>query len=384
MAPGSPNPLDEPWLPFPFTARQLAALMTDGWGYFIQEKYGDWDDGPDEDELHSVGMLGGKAKEALVAAYRAYRHAVDVAPRLDRGLESAAGAIAQQYDVAREAVMAQEGLRVEGIAGAESVERLARVNDAVADLRRLRAEARKTANDAHSRWRRAVVQHLLLPVEQVPADAFESMILRAIPTDRRAEAIHQLKMQQGFQNSNEGKAHWDLLCQQHDVECALLEYQQKRPQSITEIAIRDDRVKQLKDDLAAISKQLAVLAASDAANASLRRGASAGDLPALCHPALLATRDALCSAFGGYGLRREWFDDLHSRSWLLAARKVVGKGQRGQVIEPLFCPFEVMNGLVEKSRKSRLTAEAGWRILESRFPAVYAQKHIADPREPPG
>ena len=30
MTPGSPNPLDEPWLRFPFTARQLAALMTDG------------------------------------------------------------------------------------------------------------------------------------------------------------------------------------------------------------------------------------------------------------------------------------------------------------------------------------------------------------------
>jgi hypothetical protein len=65
VAPGSPNPLDEPWLRFPFTARQLAALMTDGWGYFIQEKYGDWQDGPDGDELLSIGRLGGKAKEAL-------------------------------------------------------------------------------------------------------------------------------------------------------------------------------------------------------------------------------------------------------------------------------------------------------------------------------
>ncbi len=40
--PGSPNPLDEPWLRFPFTARQLAAFMADGWGFFIQERYGDW------------------------------------------------------------------------------------------------------------------------------------------------------------------------------------------------------------------------------------------------------------------------------------------------------------------------------------------------------
>ena len=80
--PSVPNPLDEPWLPFPFTARQLAALMIDGWGHFIREKYGDWDHGPDSDGLANLGPRAGKAREALMAAYEAYRRAQRLAPSL--------------------------------------------------------------------------------------------------------------------------------------------------------------------------------------------------------------------------------------------------------------------------------------------------------------
>lgn len=54
--------------------------MVDGWGRGIQEKYGDWEVGPDEDEMQSIGMLGGKAREVLQAAYAAYRSAVEMAP----------------------------------------------------------------------------------------------------------------------------------------------------------------------------------------------------------------------------------------------------------------------------------------------------------------
>ena len=103
MAPGSPNPLDEPWLKFPFTARQLAALMVEGWGRSIQEAYGDWDDGPNKDDLQRISLLGGKATEALSAAYAAYRDAVEMAPRLDSTLEETARELTEQYDVAREA-----------------------------------------------------------------------------------------------------------------------------------------------------------------------------------------------------------------------------------------------------------------------------------------
>ena len=85
--------------------------MADGWGYFIQGKYGEWDDGPDEDELRSIGLLGGKAKEVLRAAYVACRHAVGMAPRLDRGMAVSALEITQQYNAAREAAMAREELR---------------------------------------------------------------------------------------------------------------------------------------------------------------------------------------------------------------------------------------------------------------------------------
>lgn len=79
MAPGSPNPLDEPWLRFPFTARQLTAFMTDGWGRFIEQKYRDWKDGPNDEGLLSISHPRGQAKEALRAAYAAHRRAITMA-----------------------------------------------------------------------------------------------------------------------------------------------------------------------------------------------------------------------------------------------------------------------------------------------------------------
>lgn len=375
--PGSPNPLDEPWLRFPFTARQLAALMTDGWGYFIRQRYGGWDEGPDEDELQSVGSRGGKAKEVLRAAYAAYRHAVGLAPRLDPGLEIKALEIAKQYGAAREAAMAQEKLREHRGSDPEYTARLARVNEAVAVLRRATDDARKAADTAHSRWRRAVVQHLLLPIDEVSAECFENLALRALPPDRRAQAFHQMQAQREFEDSDEGKAHWELDCEKQRLAAELRRWQLLHPQSVTEAVLKDAKLKALTAESVGISDRMRALE-------GVSSPALSPDAVALPDYARLATRDALVAAFCGYGLKRSWFNDLKSRKWLLDARKVRGEGQRGRRLEPLFCPFEVMTGLVEKSRKSCLSANAGWRILEHQFPTVYIANSVGDPRDPPG
>ena len=100
---------------------------------------------------------------------------------------------------------------------------------------------------------------------------------------------------------------------------------------------------------------------------------------------LMATLAELLDAFGKWGMRAAWFDDLNSRQWLLDARRRKGQGQRGNVIEPLFCPFAVMNGMIEKVRKtSRLNPDAAWRTLEHKFPKVYATFEGYDPRERTG
>lgn len=100
---------------------------------------------------------------------------------------------------------------------------------------------------------------------------------------------------------------------------------------------------------------------------------------------LLATPTELLEAFGKWGLLAAWFKDLNSRKWLLDARIKKGHGQRGHSIEPLFCPYAVMNGLIGKVRKAnRLKPETAWRTLEHKFPKVYAEFAPNDPREGTG
>lgn len=97
---------------------------------------------------------------------------------------------------------------------------------------------------------------------------------------------------------------------------------------------------------------------------------------------LLATPAELLDAFGKWGMEAAWFDDLNSRQWLLGARRKKGQGQRGQIVEPLFCPYAVMNGLIEKVRKARrLKPDTAWRTLAHKFPRVYAEFAEYDPRD---
>jgi hypothetical protein len=128
VGPGSPNPADLPLLPFPFAARELAAMMVDGWGSHIQLHYGDWDDGPDQVQLQSLGILDSLAADALAAAYAAYRDAAAKAPKLKPELEEQATLLGRQLEDARRSAISSERLREPGITDAEYAERLARVH----------------------------------------------------------------------------------------------------------------------------------------------------------------------------------------------------------------------------------------------------------------
>ena len=104
--------------------------------------------------------------------------------------------------------------------------------------------------------------------------------------------------------------------------------------------------------------------------------------------AFLATRQQILDAFGNWGFKKDWFNNLNDRRWLQTARKQRGQSQRGQVVEPLFCPFEVMQGLVKwtrpKNGAQRMSEGKGWQVLEHKFPDAYARFSIGDQRERTG
>jgi len=98
---------------------------------------------------------------------------------------------------------------------------------------------------------------------------------------------------------------------------------------------------------------------------------------------LLATPNQLTSAFKSYtGMDANWFSQLKDTPALFAARKVRGQGGRGHIAEPLFCPYEVLQWLINPNRRKgrKLSPEKGWQLFESHFPRAYNAFSMGDPR----
>ncbi len=78
-----------------------------------------------------------------------------------------------------------------------------------------------------------------------------------------------------------------------------------------------------------------------------------------------------------------WFSNLKDTPKLKAARKFIGQGGRGHIAEPLFCPYEVMQWLIDPKRKKgrSLTETKAWQLLRVNFPKVYEQYEIGDPND---
>ncbi len=96
---------------------------------------------------------------------------------------------------------------------------------------------------------------------------------------------------------------------------------------------------------------------------------------------IVATRKELIDAFGGITkMDMTWFDNLTDAPKLKAARKFKGQGGRNSA-EPLFCPFEVLQWLVDPQRRKGkpINDTTAWRLLKGHFLKVYNQHSIGDP-----
>jgi hypothetical protein len=97
---------------------------------------------------------------------------------------------------------------------------------------------------------------------------------------------------------------------------------------------------------------------------------------------MLATPEQLIGAFGNFtGMCKAWFDNLTDTPRLLAARRVTGTGGK-HYTPPLFCPFEVMQWLIDEKRKKgrKVSPEKAWHLLQSNFEKVYNTRSAGDPR----
>lgn len=154
---GGGNPYDEPLLPFPFTAKQLAAFMVDGYGeMFLRLEFGEWEDGPDIGADYPTLRLPASAREVMDEAYAAFRVAAKGAehllPQDVRRLES--------VHVAAKAKLRRFERRNEQDAeNPEHFERKRCVDNAKSELENARAQD----TDISRMWRKAVVTHLLMP-----------------------------------------------------------------------------------------------------------------------------------------------------------------------------------------------------------------------------
>lgn len=244
--PGSPDPLVEPWLPFPFTARQLAALLMDGWGYFIRQALGDWDDGPDPVLLDRLGSRGAKAREALTLAYEAGRMAIHLAPSLNESLLKRARRLSVQFDQANNEANRREAIREPGISKDEYNRRREIAKESVSALRKKAVRAQTTADAAETAWRRAVVQHLLLPISEVPEDAFGDLAFQVVPPSDRAQFIYERQLGVEWRASEAGKAHWARISEHMDLENDLRAWQLLTPSTVTEKDLRDGHIARIR------------------------------------------------------------------------------------------------------------------------------------------
>jgi len=155
-----PDPLEDPNLPIPFTARELAAFMVDGIGAMLPEVYGDWTHGPDEEMLEALGADAGRPRQALREAYAVMREALSAVGQLNSDLQRRAAALEEGYEQANLAANEREGVVEPHLQHSERNARRARARESVAHLD---VEARTVARQAraeYAKWRKAIVQHI--------------------------------------------------------------------------------------------------------------------------------------------------------------------------------------------------------------------------------
>ena len=189
---GSPNPHDVPWLPIPFTAKQLAAFMVDGCGkWFVAMEFGEWDNHAEDWVESCAERLSAKAREAMLDALAAYRHA---ATAVDHLWPENVRQLAADHSVAKAEL--QQFERDSGN-DSENPEYLKR-HGLEYHLDFQLNNAREQDAETWRQWRKAVVRHLLdsqstLPIGATasPADAEAKAALPLPPAEMRRPAMRR-------------------------------------------------------------------------------------------------------------------------------------------------------------------------------------------------
>lgn len=175
--PDAPNPLTAPALPFPFTANELTAYMLDGLGACITSIYGNWEDGPDQAMLDSMGVLGREPRRAITDAYGAFKAAQATVGSYPAELQKRANCLCKTYSYQEDEANEREGVFADGVTPDEANARRARATASNAALKRLYSLAKKEYQAAFGAWRKAMVCQLLQPAPaQTPATPAWSLI----------------------------------------------------------------------------------------------------------------------------------------------------------------------------------------------------------------
>lgn len=158
-----PDPLTTPALPFPFTARQLAAFMLDGWGWFLHQRFVG-DDGLLDVEMVEA-LLGrvrdAKPREAIKAAFDALAQARCVVGEPDADLAKAENFVARSLAELNISAGKLHDWRAENISEQERDARVQRRNELTESARTSLRQAQAARQKDHNEWRSKVVLWLL-------------------------------------------------------------------------------------------------------------------------------------------------------------------------------------------------------------------------------
>ena len=210
--PENPDPLTTPALPFPFTARQLAAFTLGGWGWLLGERFAD-DTGLLDTEVVSLllgGKLDTKLRESITAAFSALQNARLNAPIPDHELEQALVKAREECEAAETAAGAVHNWRDTNQPKAVREKRRLAYLAAVNPYRQKKREAQIARDEAHETLRKAMVRQLLNPT----------------PPKQESSDIERQEEQQafvtGFYETTYDLLHWTALEDVSSQEAAAL------------------------------------------------------------------------------------------------------------------------------------------------------------------
>lgn len=159
----SPDPLTTPALPFPFTARYLAAFMLDGWGWFLHQRFVGADGLLDVETAQALlgGVRDAKPREAIEAALAALVQARHFVGEPDADLAKAENVAASAFAEANNDAERLHDWRAKDISEQERDARVQRRNAMTDSATAALRQAQAAQQEDHKAWRTRMVLWLL-------------------------------------------------------------------------------------------------------------------------------------------------------------------------------------------------------------------------------